>query len=324
MLKLAKIGRRFGQTWILKDLNLEVEEGECVALLGPSGCGKSTALRLIAGLDQPDQGDVLIDGESQRKIPANRRRIGMVFQSYALFPHLNVQRNLTLGLQIRGATPAEQKQRVNQILQVVRLSDQAERRPAQLSGGQRQRVALARALLRDPLVYLLDEPMSNLDAQLRDDLRPDLRRLILGGPQPVVYVTHDQQEAMALADRIAVLRSGRIEQIGTPQQLYNTPQTCFVAQFIGRPPMNLLEPDSNEVIGIRPEHLQFNPAGLSCRLLNREWHGATQHLLLESSRGNLRMVCSGDTTIEESSAISWNPRLEHRFDAGNGQRLNRD
>ena len=324
MLKLAKIGRRFGQTWILKDLNLEVEEGECVALLGPSGCGKSTALRLIAGLDQPDQGDVLIDGESQRKIPANRRRIGMVFQSYALFPHLNVQRNLTLGLQIRGATPAEQKQRVNQILQVVRLSDQAERRPAQLSGGQRQRVALARALLRDPLVYLLDEPMSNLDAQLRDDLRPDLRRLILGGPQPVVYVTHDQQEAMALADRIAVLRAGRIEQIGTPQQLYNTPQTCFVAQFIGRPPMNLLEPDSNEVIGIRPEHLQFNPAGLPCRLLNREWHGASQHLLLESSRGNLRMVCSGDTTIEESSAISWNPRLEHRFDAGNGQRLNRD
>ena len=324
MLKLAKIGRRFGQTWILKDLNLEVEEGECVALLGPSGCGKSTALRLIAGLDQPDQGDVLIDGESQRKIPANRRRIGMVFQSYALFPHLNVQRNLTLGLQIRGATPAEQQQRVNQILQVVRLSDQAERRPAQLSGGQRQRVALARALLRDPLVYLLDEPMSNLDAQLRDDLRPDLRRLILGGPQPVVYVTHDQQEAMALADRIAVLRAGRIEQIGTPQQLYNTPQTCFVAQFIGRPPMNLLEPDSNEVIGIRPEHLQFNPAGLPCRLLNREWHGASQHLLLESSRGNLRMVCSGDTTIEESSAISWNPRLEHRFDAGNGQRLNRD
>ena len=324
MLKLAKIGRRFGQTWILKDLNLEVEEGECVALLGPSGCGKSTALRLIAGLDQPDQGDVLIDGESQRKIPANRRRIGMVFQSYALFPHLNVQRNLSLGLQIRGATPAEQKQRVNQILQVVRLSDQAERRPAQLSGGQRQRVALARALLRDPLVYLLDEPMSNLDAQLRDDLRPDLRRLILGGPQPVVYVTHDQQEAMALADRIAVLRAGRIEQIGTPQQLYNTPQTCFVAQFIGRPPMNLLEPDSNEVIGIRPEHLQFNPAGLPCRLLNREWHGASQHLLLESSRGNLRMVCSGDTTIEESSAISWNPRLEHRFDAGNGQRLNRD
>ena len=324
MLKLAKIGRRFGQTWILKDLNLEVEEGECVALLGPSGCGKSTALRLIAGLDQPDQGDVLIDGESQRKIPANRRRIGMVFQSYALFPHLNVQRNLTLGLQIRGATPAEQQQRVNQILQVVRLSDQAERRPAQLSGGQRQRVALARALLRDPLVYLLDEPMSNLDAQLRDDLRPDLRRLILGGPQPVVYVTHDQQEAMALADRIAVLRAGRIEQIGTPQQLYNTPQTSFVAQFIGRPPMNLLEPDSNEVIGIRPEHLQFNPAGLPCRLLNREWHGASQHLLLESSRGNLRMVCSGDTTIEESSAISWNPRLEHRFDAGNGQRLNRD
>jgi len=213
---------------------------------------------------------------------------------------------------------------VNQILEVVRLSDQAERRPAQLSGGQRQRVALARALLRDPLVYLLDEPMSNLDAQLRDDLRPDLRRLILGGPQPVVYVTHDQQEAMALADRIAVLRDGRIEQIGTPQQLYNTPQTSFVAQFIGRPTMNLLKPDSTEVVGIRPEHLQFDSAGLPCRLLNREWHGASQHLLLDSSRGQLRMVCAGDIAIGESSAISWDPKLEHRFDASSGQRLNRD
>ena len=324
MLKLAQIGRRFGETWILKDLNLQVEEGECVALLGPSGCGKSTALRLIAGLDQPDQGEVFIAGESQSRIPAHRRRIGMVFQSYALFPHLSVRRNLTLGLQIRGATALDQQQRVNQILEVVRLSDQAERRPAQLSGGQRQRVALARALLRDPLVYLLDEPMSNLDAQLRDDLRPDLRRLILGGPQPVVYVTHDQQEAMALADRIAVLRDGRIEQIGTPQQLYNTPQTSFVAQFIGRPTMNLLKPDSTEVVGIRPEHLQFDSAGLPCRLLNREWHGASQHLLLDSSRGQLRMVCAGDTPIGESSAISWDPKLEHRFDASSGQRLNRD
>ncbi|MGB1621355.1 MAG: ABC transporter ATP-binding protein [Synechococcus sp.] len=321
MLTLSKIGRRFGPTWILRDLDLEVGEGECVALLGPSGCGKSTALRLIAGLDQPDEGEVLIAGEPQNRIPADRRRIGMVFQSYALFPHLSVRRNLSLGLQIRGASTADQRERVNQILEVVRLSDQAERRPAELSGGQRQRVALARALLRDPLVYLLDEPMSNLDAQLRDELRPDLRRLILSGPQPVVYVTHDQQEAMALADRIAILRAGRIEQIGTPQQLYNTPQTTFVAQFIGRPPMNLLQPDNGVTVGIRPEHLRFDRTGMPCRLINREWHGASQHLLLDTQRGSLRMVCSGDTPLNETGAVCWDSGLEHRFDASSGQRL---
>ena len=329
MLTLSNIGRRFGDTWILKDLNLDVGEGECVALLGPSGCGKSTALRLIAGLDQPDQGEVLIAGKPQSQIPAHRRRIGMVFQSYALFPHLSVRRNLTLGLQIRGASAADQRQRVNQMLEVVRLADQADQRPAQLSGGQRQRVALARALLRDPLVYLLDEPMSNLDAQLRDELRPDLRRLILGGPQPVVYVTHDQQEAMALADRIAILRAGRIEQIGTPEQLYNAPQTSFVAQFIGRPPMNLLKEDSHQadshvVVGIRPEHLRFDPAGLPCRLIHREWHGASQHLLLETPRGTLQMVCSGETALEDNANISWDPRLEHRFDGISGQRIPSD
>ena len=186
MLELKSIGRRFGQNWILKDLNLAVSEGECVALLGPSGCGKSTALRLIAGLDQPDQGEVILAGQSQSRIPAHRRRIGMVFQSYALFPHLTVRGNLSLGLKIRGASTAEQRQRVDQILEVVRLRDQADRQPAQLSGGQRQRVALARALLRDPLVYLLDEPMSNLDAQLREELRPDLRRLNRSSTSPTI------------------------------------------------------------------------------------------------------------------------------------------
>ena len=321
MLELKSIGRRFGQNWILKDLNLAVSEGECVALLGPSGCGKSTALRLIAGLDQPDQGEVILAGQSQSRIPAHRRRIGMVFQSYALFPHLTVRGNLSLGLKIRGASTAEQRQRVDQILEVVRLRDQADRQPAQLSGGQRQRVALARALLRDPLVYLLDEPMSNLDAQLREELRPDLRRLIMGGPQPVVYVTHDQQEAMALADRIAVLRAGRIEQIGTPEQLYNAPETQFVAQFIGRPPMNLLSPEDGMVVGIRPEHLRFAQDGLTYRLLSREWHGASQHLQLDTSRGTLRMICSGEHAVEETGSISWEREREHHFDANTSQRL---
>ena len=243
MLHLNGLGKRFGDQWILRELNLQVREGECVALLGPSGCGKSTALRLIAGLERQDEGSIELDGARLDTIPAERRRIAMVFQSYALFPHLSVRENLNLGLKIRGVAPAQRQQRINSVLDTVRLREMADRRPQQLSGGQRQRVALARALLRDPRVYLLDEPMSNLDAQLRDELRPELRQLILQGSQPVVYVTHDQQEAMALANRIAVLKGGRIEQIGTPEELYKTPASCFVASFIGRPQINLLNID---------------------------------------------------------------------------------
>jgi multiple sugar transport system ATP-binding protein len=239
-LSLNAITKTFGSQTILHNLDLSVGNGECVALLGPSGCGKSTALRLIAGLDQPDSGSISIDGAEMVDVPAEDRRIGMVFQSYALFPHLSVRENLELGLRMRGSHGAVRDQRIKTILEVLQLSQQAHQRPAQLSGGQRQRVALARALLRDPLVYLLDEPMSNLDAQLREELRPELKRLMLGGSQPVVYVTHDQQEAMALADRIAVMRHGRIEQIGTPRELYHHPATSFVAQFIGRPQMNML------------------------------------------------------------------------------------
>ena len=208
-LSLKGISKNFGSRTILHNLDLNVGDGECVALLGPSGCGKSTALRLIAGLDQPDSGSISINGAEMNNVPAEDRRIGMVFQSYALFPHLSVRENLELGLRLRGSHGAARDQRIKTILEVLQLSHQAHQRPAQLSGGQRQRVALARALLRDPLVYLLDEPMSNLDAQLREELRPELKRLMLGGSQPVVYVTHDQQEAMALADRIAVMRHGR-------------------------------------------------------------------------------------------------------------------
>ena len=184
MLHLNGLGKRFGDQWILRELNLQVREGECVALLGPSGCGKSTALRLIAGLERQDEGSIELDGARLDTIPAERRRIAMVFQSYALFPHLSVRENLNLGLKIRGVAPAQRQQRINSVLDTVRLREMADRRPQQLSGGQRQRVALARALLRDPRVYLLDEPMSNLDAQLRDELRPELRQLI-----PVSY-TH--------------------------------------------------------------------------------------------------------------------------------------
>lgn len=318
-LELQSVGRRFGETWVLRQLDLDVSEGECVALLGASGCGKSTALRLIAGLDQPDAGQILIHGRRVDGIPARQRRIGMVFQSYALFPHLTVRNNLELGLKIRGLPVEERQNRVSGMLDIVKLSAQADRLPSQLSGGQRQRVALARALLRDPLIYLLDEPMSNLDAQLRDELRPELKKLILNGPQPVIYVTHDQQEAMALADRIAVMRHGQIEQIGSPQELYDKPMTTYVAQFIGRPPMNLLE-DGDTMIGIRPEHLYFDETGIQCELVNREWHGASQQLILSSDRGQLQMTCSGDTVVPQQPAVSWKRELEHRFSKISGLR----
>ena len=272
-LQLRAINKRFGERQVLHQLDLDVANGECVALLGASGCGKSTALRLIAGLDHPDQGSIRINGAEVVDVPAERRRVGMVFQSYALFPHLNVWDNLELGLRMRGSNASSRDERIRGVLDVLQLSEQARQRPSQLSGGQRQRVALARALLRDPLVYLLDEPMSNLDAQLREDLRPQLRRLMIGGEQPVVYVTHDQQEAMALADRIAVMREGRIEQIGTPRELYLQPASTYVAQFIGRPQMNLLPARDGVITGIRPDDLRLDPAGSPCTILSREWFG---------------------------------------------------
>ena len=319
-LELRAISKSFGERPVLKQLDLNVADGECVALLGASGCGKSTALRLIAGLDQPDQGSIRINDAEMVDVPAERRRVGMVFQSYALFPHLNVWENLELGLRIRGGTTSSRDARISSVLEVLQLSEYAQQRPSQLSGGQRQRVALARALLRDPLVYLLDEPMSNLDAQLREDLRPQLRRLMIGGDQPVVYVTHDQQEAMALADRIAVMRNGSIEQIGTPRELYLQPASTYVAQFIGRPQMNLLPAQNGVTIGVRPDDLRLDSDGWPCTILSREWFGANQMLLVRCDRGDLRMVCSGETTIAAEPRISWSSDCEHRFDAISGRR----
>ena len=320
-LQLRAINKRFGKRQVLHQLDLDVANGECVALLGASGCGKSTALRLIAGLDHPDQGSIRINGAEMVDVSAERRRVGMVFQSYALFPHLNVWDNLELGLRMRGGSAATRDERIRGVLEVLQLSGQARQRPSQLSGGQRQRVALARALLRDPLVYLLDEPMSNLDAQLREDLRPQLRRLMIGGEQPVVYVTHDQQEAMALADRIAVMREGRIEQIGTPRELYLQPASTYVAQFIGRPQMNLLPARDEVITGIRPDDLRLDPTGSPCTILSREWFGANQMLLVRCDRGDLRLVCPGETAIEAEPRISWPSACEHRFDAVSGRRL---
>ncbi len=321
-LELTNLGRHVDGRWILRQLSLSVEEGECLALVGPSGCGKSTTLRLIAGLDQPTEGRIVLDGVDVTRTPPIDRKVGMVFQSYALFPHLSVGANLELGLKVRGISPADRLKRVQEVLQLVQLEDQVTKKPGLLSGGQRQRVALARALLRDPLVYLLDEPMSNLDAQLREDLRPQLRRLVLRDRKPVVYVTHDQHEAMAMADRIAVLNKGRIEQVASPKQLYQKPQTLFVAQFIGRPQINVLPVSEGVIRAIRPECLAITPQGLRCRVQHREWLGSSQILTLESDLGLLRMLTSADQSVPEALSVGWAQQDEHRFDSATGDRLN--
>jgi multiple sugar transport system ATP-binding protein len=322
-LELQQLARRVGGRPLLQGLDLAVAAGECVALLGPSGCGKTTTLRLVAGLDTPEPGSrILLDGHDITQEPPGRRKVAMVFQSYALYPHLSVVGNLALGLRVRGVAPRERERRIAAVLELLQLAELRERRPAQLSGGQRQRLALARALLRQPALMLLDEPMSNLDAQLREELRPELRRLLCGGEAPVLYVTHDQQEATGLADRLAVLEGGRLQQVGTARELYEAPANRFVATFLGRPALNLLAPEGGRQLGLRPEHLSpVAEGGLGARAVRREWWGSQQLFWLESERGPLRMLLGADDGLPESLRLGWERRHELWFDSESGQRL---
>ncbi|KEF42802.1 MAG: sugar ABC transporter ATP-binding protein [Cyanobium sp. CACIAM 14] len=321
-MELRQLSRELEGRRLLDGLDLQVAPGECVALLGPSGCGKSTTLRLVAGLDPASEGNVLLDGEDLTLREPGERQVAMVFQSYALYPHLSVQGNLELGLKVRGVPAAERRQRIDAILDLLQLGSLRHRRPAQLSGGQRQRVALARALLRQPRIVLLDEPMSNLDAQLREELRPELRRLLCGGEQPVIYVTHDQQEATGMADRIALLEGGRLQQVGTPRELYENPANRFVASFLGRPAINLLPMAHRRQLGLRPEHLILGEEGpLAARLLRREWWGHQQLLWLESDQGPLRLLTSAAAAMPPQPRLSWQRRHELWFDADSGARL---
>jgi multiple sugar transport system ATP-binding protein len=321
-LELQGLVRRIGGRTVLDGIDLQVQPGECLALLGPSGCGKSTILRLIAGLDRADGGRILLAGREISGLPPAQRQVAMVFQSYALYPHLTVERNLELGLELRRVQRPQRQQAVQGVLELLQLQELRWRLPAELSGGQRQRVALARALLRRPQLFLLDEPMSNLDAQLREELRPQLRRILCGGSAPVVYVTHDQQEAMGIADRIAVLQQGRIQQLGTPRQLYEQPANLTVAEFIGRPRINLLPQPDGTVLAVRPEHLRLvRSGGLAARVLNREWHGASQLVTLTSAAGELRWSCDGQQPLSDNLQLSWNPEHQHRFCSSSGARL---
>ena len=322
-LELKEVGKKISNQWIVEHLSITIADNECLALVGPSGCGKSTTLRLIAGLDPVSSGTIHINNRDVTELSPAKRSVGMVFQSYALLPHLTVIENLELGLRVRGVPQRERTGKIRQVLGLVQLLDRADSRPAELSGGQRQRVALARALLRQPEVYLLDEPMSNLDAQLREDIRPELRRLILEQSKPTIYVTHDQHEAMAMAQRIAVLHQGRIEQIDTPYNLYHNPESLFVARFIGRPQINCLKGDSGSIRAVRPESIRFSDEGLSGKLQSREWLGNSQLLFLETQQGVIRMMTSPDQGIPAQIRLTWRAEDEILFDADTGLRSRR-
>ncbi len=282
---LKNIARRFNTATAVEDISFEVPDGEFWVLVGPSGCGKSTVLRMIAGLDFPTEGEIYVDHQRVNHLPARDRDVAMVFQNYALYPHMTVAENLSFGLKMRHIDRAQVQQRVRTVAESLDLVHLLSRKPKQLSGGQQQRVALGRAIARQPKLFLLDEPLSNLDAQLRDDTRAELKRLHQKVGITTLYVTHDQTEAMTLADRIVVLSQGKIQQIGTPQEIYQNPVNRMVATFLGTPPMNLLHATyqdnlfklkdqtipcpphllshlqtyQNQAVdlGIRPEHIQL-------------------------------------------------------------------
>ncbi len=255
--EVREIRKSFGGGHAAVDgISLTCKNGEYLVLLGPSGCGKTTLLRMIAGLEAPTGGDVLIGGKSVRALPPRARKIAMVFQSYALYPHKKVSQNISFPLEAQGMSAQERMEKVKWAAGLLGIDHLLQRKPRQLSGGERQRVALARALVREPQVFLLDEPLSNLDAKLRASARLELKQFQQRVGVSTIYVTHDQVEAMGLGDRIAVLSQGRLQQVGTPEDIYHHPANTFVATFVGSPPMNLLERDG-KLIGFRPENIRL-------------------------------------------------------------------
>ena len=259
-IQLRSVRKSFGDVHVIPGIDLDIENGEFVVFVGPSGCGKSTLLRLIAGLEDTTSGTIDIDGKDATNLPPAKRGLAMVFQSYALYPHMTVRKNIAFPLKMAGMDQAEQDRRVERAAKVLNLASYLDRRPGQLSGGQRQRVAIGRAIVREPAAFLFDEPLSNLDAALRVGMRQEISELHQSLKTTMIYVTHDQIEAMTMADKIVVLNAGRIEQVGSPLELYRNPKNIFVAGFIGSPKMNFIEgPEAAKhdahTIGIRPEHI---------------------------------------------------------------------
>jgi sn-glycerol 3-phosphate transport system ATP-binding protein len=321
-IQLDSVVKRWGSAHAVDGVSLTAEEGSLLVLLGPSGCGKSTTLRLIAGLEQPDSGTVLIGGVNVTHLTSAERGIAMVFQSYALFPHLSVAENIIFGLRVRGVSRAERNSRLKRVADILGLAQLLERKPSQLSGGQRQRVALGRAIIAEARVCLMDEPLSNLDAKLRHEMRIEIRALQQRLGITMVYVTHDQTEAMTMADRVVLMRDGHVEQNGAPEQLYTQPATAFTARFIGTPPMNLIE-GGERTIGIRPEHIRIvSQEGRAARVRSVEHLGADSIVLCELDGQTISVRQDGFSKAAPGDEIRlvWAPSAEHQFDSTTGER----
>ena len=303
----------------LDGIAFEAEAGTFVVLLGPSGCGKSTTLRLIAGLDAPTTGTIRIGGRDVTTLPPARRGISMVFQSYALFPHLTVAENIVFGLKVRKVAGREAK--LKRVAGMLGLEPLLERKPAQLSGGQQQRVALGRAIIAETPVCLMDEPLSNLDAQLRGEMRREIRALQRRLGITMVYVTHDQTEAMTMADRVVLMRAGRIEQVGTPEDLYARPATAFAASFIGSPPMNLLERDG-VMLGVRPEDVRMADGGIAALVESVEYLGADSLVVARAGAQPVvaRVPGRSGARVGDTVHLAWDRAQEHHFDPRTGGR----
>jgi multiple sugar transport system ATP-binding protein len=357
--RLEKITKRWQSTDVIDDINLDIPDGEFWVLVGPSGCGKSTILRTIAGLETPTSGNIYIGDRLVNQIPARQRDVAMVFQNYALYPHMTVAENLAFGLRMRQTDPQIVSDRVTSVAKSLSIDHLLQRKPTQLSGGQQQRVALGRAIAREPQVFLLDEPLSNLDAQLRDDTRAELKLLHQNLEITMIYVTHDQTEAMTMADRIVVLNKGRIQQIGTPMEIYEQPHNLMVATFLGSPPMNIITAtfrqdafavgqqtipcpeawrsllrsaqDKPVKLGIRPENLclvQSDPSSSKLQLKTIVVEPLGSETLIRACLPDdpsqiLQIKVMGNLPIRPNEQISVQLNLEHLylFDSHTGDRL---
>ena len=350
-LTISNVRKTFGHVEILKGIDIEIDAGEFLILVGPSGCGKSTLLNMIAGLDTPTGGTIKIGERDVTYLPPKDRDIAMVFQSYALYPNMNVAQNISFGLEMRKV-PKEQRdaavQRVAKMLQIEKLLD---RKPGQLSGGQRQRVAMGRALARDPKLFMFDEPLSNLDAKLRVEMRAEIKLLHQRTKTTTVYVTHDQVEAMTLGDKIAVMKEGVVQQFGSPDDIYTRPATRFVAEFIGSPAMNMIATTRNGggvssqgvdlaissaqqaalkdapvkglTYGLRPESVQFASDGVPGKLKMTEPTGPETYATVETPVGELTLRVSGNiaTRVGENVFVRWSPEAVHLFDSTTDKRV---
>ncbi len=331
-IELNSVEKWFGEIQVIKGVDLNIEDGEFVIFVGPSGCGKSTLLRMIAGLEETSRGTVMIGGRDATAEPPSKRGLAMVFQSYALYPHMSVAENMGFSLKTAGASKAEQDEKVAEAARALRLEDYLGRRPKDLSGGQRQRVAIGRSIVRDPTAFLFDEPLSNLDAALRVEMRYEIAKLHQQLKATMIYVTHDQVEAMTLADRIVVLQAGQIEQVGAPRELYENPANLFVAQFIGSPKMNVMPtgisglrvsdaPSGAAHLGIRPESITIGDEGtgqIDGVIDVAEYLGADTFLIVECGEaGKLTVRTDGKTHLRPGHRVglTFDPEKLHYFAA---------